>query len=282
MARRKQKHLIAPGTMVGLLMTVGAIWLIAQIIFSRGFLETIGVIIVLVGAPTIAYIVINRYQRTAIQNALYQKAQSIIEAKINPLAVTRMQLVWTDAYGTPQMEKWTKEKYRFIRQEIEPSLNPDERLALDRDRGAIANLIDTRLAIARKERPAFREFSTVTNGRDFESFCAEELRRAGWSTRVTSQSRDQGADIVADWDDVRVVVQCKFYTQPVGNKSVQEVTTARAHYRASHGVVVSNARYTTAAHQLAATNEIRLLHHSDLANLHNLLGMGLRSSVPPT
>jgi restriction system protein len=258
--------------MVGLLMTVGAIWLIAQIIFSRGFLETMGVIIVLASAATIAYIAISRYQRTALHNALVQKARSTIETQINPLVRRRAQLVWTDAYGTPQTEKWTKEKDRFITQQIEPLLSPDERLAIGQNRETIANLIEARVAMATQDRPVFREFSDDMAPTEFESFCAEELRRAGWSARVTRHSHDQGVDVVAEKRDVRVVLQCKLYTRPVGNKSVQEAAAAKAHEQANYGIVVSNARYTSAAEQLASTNGILLLHYSDLANLHNLLG----------
>jgi restriction system protein len=282
MARRKQKHLIDPGTMVGLLLTVGAVWLIAQIISSRGFLETIGVIIVLGGAVTIAFIAISRYRRTAISKALCQKAQSIIEAKLNPLVVKRAQLVWPDAYGRPQMEKWTKEKDRFISQQIEPALSHSEGIALGRDRTTIANLIEARVAMATQDRPVLREFSDDMTPAEFETFCAEELDRAGWSARVTTQSHDQGVDVIAEKGDVRVVIQCKKYTRPVGNKSVQEAAAAKAHEQANYGIVVSNARYTSAAEQLASTNGILLLHYSDLANLHNLLGSGLRSSMPPT
>jgi len=61
------------------------------------------------------------------------------------------------------------------------------------------------------------------------------------------------------------------YARPVGNKSVQEATAARAHEQADFGVVVSNNRYTDAAEQLAVTNGVVLLHYRDLQNLDNIL-----------
>ena len=109
---------------------------------------------------------------------------------------------------------------------------------------------------------------------EFEVYCADELRQCGWNARVTTQSGDQGVDIIAEKNGVRVVLQCKLYTGAVGNKSVQEVVAARAHERAHYGVVVSNSRYTKAAEQLAATNEIKLIHYRDLMNLENLLKKG--------
>ena len=86
-----------------------------------------------------------------------------------------------------------------------------------------------------------------------------------------ARPRPRGVDVVAERDGVRVVVQCKLYARPVGNKSVQEAAAARAHERADHGVVVTNNGYTAAAEQLASTNGIVLLHYSDLRNLHRLL-----------
>ena len=106
---------------------------------------------------------------------------------------------------------------------------------------------------------------------EFEAFCAEELRQAGWKARVTLQSRDQGVDVIADKNSVRVVLQCKLYTGPVGNKAVQEAAAGRAHERADFGIVVTNNRYTYAAEQLAHTNGVLLLHYRNLRNLDDFL-----------
>ncbi len=78
-------------------------------------------------------------------------------------------------------------------------------------------------------------------------------------------------DVVAEKNHVRVVLQCKLYKRPVGNKAVQEAAAARAHERANFGFVVSNSKYTQDAEQLASTNSILLLHYSDLRNLDALI-----------
>ena len=170
------------------------------------------------------------------------------------------------------MEKWEKETDYFITQHIEPSLTTNECRALERERTGIVNLIRTRVEAVAENQPALWKFSDDMTPAGFENFCADELRRAGWNARVTMQGRDQGVDVVAEKDDVRVVIQCKLYTRPVGNKSVQEAAAAKAHEQASYGIVVTNNRYTTAAEQLASTNGILLLHYSQLQNLDNLLG----------
>jgi restriction system protein len=108
---------------------------------------------------------------------------------------------------------------------------------------------------------------------DYEQYCAGQLRLAGWSADTTKASGDQGTDIIAQKGDLRLVVQCKLYNHPVGNKAVQEITAARTHERADCAAVVSNSRYTSSAQQLAATNGVLLLHHSDLRSIDDLLAI---------
>lgn len=267
MARRRQKHLIDSKAVLGLLAVVSAIWLIAQILkqLSYGSGEGLGLIVLAV----LAYLVIRHRQRVNARRILFQKVQSKIEQQIGALVRRRAQLVWQDAYGKPQMDRWVKEINYFITQQIEPLLTANERRMLERE--GIEAEIETRVKAAIQSQPVFREFSDDMTPAEFENFCAEELRRFGWVARVTKQSRDQGVDVVAERGDVRVVIQCKLYSRPVGNKSVQEAAAAKAHEQARYGIVVTNASYTSAAEQLASTNGILLLHYSDLQNLHSLL-----------
>lgn len=267
MARRKQ-HLIDPGTALGSLIAVGVIWLTVR------NLQQISVVILIGGVAALAYAVKNHLRRVDARRTLLQKVQAAIEQQINPLVRRRAQLVWQDAYGKPQLERWEKEKDRFITQHIESSLTPNERKALQRERTLIPDFIEAQVKVATQSHPAFRNYSDEMTPPEFEVFCAEELRRAGWNARVTKQSRDQGVDVVAEKGDIRVVIQCKRYAGPVGNKAVQEVAAAKAHEQARYGIVVTNNRYTRAAEQLASTNGILLLHYSELENLHHLLGMG--------
>jgi HJR/Mrr/RecB family endonuclease len=85
--------------------------------------------------------------------------------------------------------------------------------------------------------------------------------------------RDQGVDGIADKNGLRIVQQCKLYSNPVGNKAVQELAAGRVHQQAHHRAVVRNNAYTTAAKQLAATNGILLSHHTDLPQLEQMLSM---------
>ena len=70
---------------------------------------------------------------------------------------------------------------------------------------------------------------------------------------------------------MRIVIQCKKYSKPVGNRAVQEIVAAIAHEGARRGVVVATADYTPAAVRLAASNQVLLLHHADLRRIDRLL-----------
>jgi len=106
---------------------------------------------------------------------------------------------------------------------------------------------------------------------EFEHYCAALLREGSWDARVTKLSGDQGVDIVANKRGMRIVVQCKKHSKPVGNRAVQEVVAGIAHQGAQRGVVVATGDYTPSAVKLAASNQVLLLHHSDLPKIDRLL-----------
>jgi restriction system protein len=106
---------------------------------------------------------------------------------------------------------------------------------------------------------------------DYEHYCADILRKRGWNARVTKASGDQGADIIADKRKMRIVVQCKKYSKPVGNFAVQEIAAAIAHVDADYGIVVATNGFTRSAYRLALSNDIFLLHHSELHRIDRLL-----------
>lgn len=77
---------------------------------------------------------------------------------------------------------------------------------------------------------------------------------------------DYGADLVAEFNGQRTVVQAKRYRHPVGLKPVQEVTGARAHYRAGRAMVVTNSSFTPQAVKLAHSTGVELWDRSRLAH----------------
>lgn len=127
------------------------------------------------------------------------------------------------------------------------------------------------LAVLVHERITEPNFHEDMSPEEFEHYCAAVLRQRKWEARVSRYSGDQGVDIVADKRGMRIVIQCKKYSKPVGNRAVQEIVAGIAHEGAQRGVVVTTSEYTPAAEKLAASNEVLLLHHSELARIDRLL-----------
>ncbi|GAA5266037.1 hypothetical protein ACOSOMT5_P2464 [Acidiphilium sp. MT5] len=107
---------------------------------------------------------------------------------------------------------------------------------------------------------------------EFERCCADYLRLKGWEASQTKGSGDQGADVIARKNNHFLIVQCKKYNKPVGNKAVQEVIAARIYYRGTSAIVVSNQTYTQSARDLAKMSGVLLLHFTELRNLERFLG----------
>ena len=101
----------------------------------------------------------------------------------------------------------------------------------------------------------------------FERHCAALLRAAGWHATLTAGSGDQGVDVLARRGDLSLVVQCKFYSKPIGNRAVQEAIAGQSFTGATHAAVVSNQPYTSAARDLAQRTRVMLLTPADLSAL---------------
>jgi hypothetical protein len=99
---------------------------------------------------------------------------------------------------------------------------------------------------------------------EYEQYCLNIFRLEGWAANATAITGDQGADIVCESDGMLAVIQCKRYSQPVGNAAVQEVLAARVFYGAALAAVVTNASFTKSAVVLAKKASIHLLHDSQL------------------
>ena len=110
----------------------------------------------------------------------------------------------------------------------------------------------------RREEPELLEFDGQ-EGHDFEYYCADLLRRNGFSAvEVTRGSGDFGADILAEKDDVTYAVQCKNYSGPVGVSAVQEIAAGRDYYDRMVGVVMTNQFFTVPAKKAAGKLKIIL------------------------
>ena len=97
------------------------------------------------------------------------------------------------------------------------------------------------------------------SGHEFEMFCAKVLQMNGfYDINVTKASGDQGVDVIALKDGIRCAIQCKRYSNNVGNKAVQEVIAGMQYYNCPIGIVMTNSYFTQSAKELANRAEIIL------------------------
>lgn len=222
--------------------------------------------------------IIERYNaemRVAQKHYIVEKCQPYIAA----LAKKRQRLITSDDYGDPDYRAWFNEISDFYNKKIVgiPSSMQFQKLPDEFSFNAfisekeIRYVIDLLAQEGQKELLADDDIVDDMNGIDFEHYCSDKLRAAGWKTTVSTASGDQGADIIAEYDDIKVAIQCKRFSKPVGNKAVQEVAAARNYYGSDFAVVVTNNTFTKSAKQLANTNDVHLIHYSDLGELASIL-----------
>ena len=187
-----------------------------------------------------------------------------VRAQGQRLRVRRLQVLVRDSRGSTDVRSWTREKARFCSSRVMPLLVARR---LDDQWPGIAEAVDRRIerAAGRGSAAGFGGFDPGMPPIEYERLCALLLRRAGWDARVTAAGADQGTDVLARRGRRSLVLQCKLYGRPVGNRAVQQVAAARAHHRADYAAVVSNADFTRHARELAATNGVHLLHHEELS-----------------
>jgi len=189
-------------------------------------------------------------------------SESIINEHAAELAIRRKQLTSTSNYGLVDQSKWLQEVEFFIDEIIEESgghvRNSPQRLQAVRVmiEQATANYSASRIG-----------FSSDMDPIDFEQMVADALADLGWETRLTKGSGDQGIDVIAEMREKRVVIQCKRYASAIGNSAVQEAYAGKSFENADYAAVVSNAKFTPGARQLAEATRVILLHHDELAQL---------------
>lgn len=169
-------------------------------------------------------------------------------------------------------DAWGAELVEFLRFYVLPQLapytpKPDDIAAMFGEINERCNAFDA------ASRPAAERFKQVVTGVDYEMFLLELLRAEGWIVSTTPATGDQGVDLLACRDGVRLAVQAKHYTSPVGNKAVQEVAAGAIHYAATHSAVVTGAGFTPAARSLAASTGVFLLHHDEIGRLAEMVGL---------
>lgn len=107
------------------------------------------------------------------------------------------------------------------------------------------------------------------DGNEFEHYCADILRANSFEDiNVTSASRDYGIDILAQRDGIKYAIQCKYYSDPVGIKAVQEAYAGKDYYDAMVAVVMTNQDFTKTAVHFAEKLKVLMWDGDTLYNMY--------------
>lgn len=209
------------------------------------------------------------------------QTRNLVNEHFRALKIKRAQGTRTDSYGTVVDDGWKKETKYFrdkvvlpdlMRKIDTPNMNAEIKDAVISGLADYTNLIEKFYDELSTSQGIDVEFNDAMDGVEFENYCANLLDKAGWRTETTKTSGDQGVDILARIDDLSVVIQCKRFSSPVGNSAVQEIFAGKEFEDADYAAVVTNNSYTNSAKQLAAKNQVLLLHYSELPDLQEIIG----------
>ncbi len=165
-----------------------------------------------------------------VLSAAIAKARALIQAHKETLARQRLALVKRDHYGVVDETAWDKEWTYFVGNVIRPRLTDKERTAFDvlqREGPSIVAELANPVRDHAKVLDRDLAWSDDMAPLEFEQWCERKLASVGWQCSTTKASGDQGADVLAEKTGTRVVIQCKLYNSPVGNKAVQEGGTSK-------------------------------------------------------
>ncbi len=108
------------------------------------------------------------------------------------------------------------------------------------------------------------------DGHDFEKLTAALLRELGYDqVKVTPASGDQGVDVIAVKDGKKYAIQCKRYSQKLGNTPIQEVHAGKTIYGCNVAVVLTNNYFTDGGKAAARALGVELWDRDTLQRMLN-------------
>ena len=111
------------------------------------------------------------------------------------------------------------------------------------------------------------KFEGINSGIEFEQYVNSILSTYGFTVYDTPTSNDYGADLILDYDEYKISIQCKYYSKAVGVKAVQEVMGSLSYYNCDYGMVITNAVFTKQAENLASLNGVLLVNGDELKSV---------------
>ena len=135
----------------------------------------------------------------------------------------------------------------------------------------IASQIEKSCLNTIEKNPLKKNNENYKKGIRFENQCMEILKQNGWKVKETPNTGDQGVDLIASIDNLRICIQCKNHKKIIGNKAVQEISAGREYWKGTHAVLVSMSGFTKSAKKLAKANRVKLINESELKDLESLI-----------
>ncbi len=190
----------------------------------------------------------------------------VIESDATTLDRKNKELCIPDDYGIVDERPWDKETIYYWVNKVRPSISAHHYEAFTKEGSwsrTYRRMVDEAIQRVRSQREPSEEFDS-NDPCEYEEFCAEQLRVAGWDARTTGRSRDFGADVIAKHGNRTLVLECKLHSAPIGSPTVKKTVGARTHYRANLAAVVSSSGFTNDAKKAGRTTGVHLLHHEEL------------------
>lgn len=206
-----------------------------------------------------------------LKNESQNKIKLIIDKhKIN-LQIANNKCFKTNNYGRLIDSGWQKEMDFFLKTEVRPNLSYYDRIYLDANIYNVFNYINNIISE--------KESVEILTPYEYEQKCADIFIMHGWSAVVTSGSGDQGADVIAEKNNKKIAIQCKMYSNTVGNSAVQEVFSAKKYYNATEAVVITTIGYTKSALDLARKTNVYLITDKNITDFILSLEVGLNGNI---
>lgn len=96
------------------------------------------------------------------------------------------------------------------------------------------------------------------SGVEFENYLKSLFENMGYTVQLTKATGDYGVDLIITKKNKSTIVQAKCYNHTVGVKAVQEIISARNHYKIYDAMVVTNNYFSREAENLAVESDVTL------------------------
>ena len=113
------------------------------------------------------------------------------------------------------------------------------------------------------------------SGFDFEEVLVYIFKYFGYKTKLTKKSGDYGVDLFAMERKIKYCIQAKlYYNHSVGSNAIQQINTAKNYFNSDFAVVVTNAKYSKQALDMANKLKVILIDRTDLIKILNAYKSG--------